>query len=139
MLSALSITPLILLISVIFIFYKFFISSEKEIIKRRFAENNSFTKKSIFGLIIVFALAFYGAIESIDYLRDLPYVMTENYPVVEGKITKEVYISGKNSHTLIVINNITYTFYGSGYPPTGTLVSIKYLPNIKEIYNISWR
>lgn len=112
-------------------------SSKRELLKENLKEKILNKRRNIFGLIILFILAISTPIMSIPYWKDLPYVIRGNFAIVEGVISDEIYISGRDSHTLIKINSNTYTFYGSKYPSTGTLVSIKCLPNTKIIYTIT--
>lgn len=132
-LIALSFFPLFFVVFIMLVLF----SSKKEIIKERIKDQILIKRKNIFGLIILAMLTVISPIMSIPYWRDLPYVATKKYPVAEGIITDEIYISGRDRHTLITINHITYTFYGSEYPSVGKLVNIKYLPNTKIIYTIT--
>lgn len=137
-LSLISLLPLIVFLTFIFIIYKLFFSKEKESFRNRLEANNVLSLKSIICMLILLAVCLFGVFYSINMWRDLPYVITENYPVVEGQVTKKIDIAGRDSHILIEINNNTYTLHGSVDLSVGTKIRIKYLPNTKEICEISW-
>lgn len=95
-----------------------------------------YTVKNMMLSIILTFTTIYIVIIAFPYWMDFPRFITHNYTIIEGKINNVEYWDGKEKYTNITIDNNTYKFYGDKYPPIGSSVIAKYLPNTKLIYNI---
>lgn len=93
----------------------------------------------VVGYLIFLALFIFEFYSSISYFKDIPYVITSNYSVAEGKARNIHYTRTKTKSIIFEVDNVEFSLQNkySDFIIRNSMFTITYLPNTHYIIKIS--